>query len=380
MNKIFMNYPDVSFINHLSFEDVCNGMEKDYLEKYHELTGKENTLAAADPIRLILHSCAVTIYQAYQMADRSGKMGLLKYSTGAFLDNLAALKGVKRNQAIEAVTTVRFVLSAVQKTDIKIPPGTRIRSDHLFFSTAKESIIISGELEIDVPVRCQEAGDIGNGIPAGIMTTLVDPINYIKSVFNTEPTGGGANEESDEDLAERIFLAPSGYSVAGPEDAYRYWIQTFSQRIGDTCIRSNAPGEVNIYVMFEDGTLPEDTFLRGLEQYLSSSHIRPLTDKVAVKPVEVVEYDIDATYYIPRSLQSMENTIKENVEKACKGYISWQKNQIGRDINPSYFTHLLIEAGAKWAEIRLPIQQTVPEYAVAAPEAVNLVYGGLEDD
>ena len=40
-------------------------------------------LAPADPDRLILYSCAVAIYQGLQYEDKAGKMGLLKYSTGA---------------------------------------------------------------------------------------------------------------------------------------------------------------------------------------------------------------------------------------------------------------------------------------------------------
>ena len=70
-------------------------------------------LAPADPDRLILYSCAVAIYQGFQYEDKAGKMGLLKYSTGEFLDNLAAFKGVKRNEAVPASTILRFTLAAV---------------------------------------------------------------------------------------------------------------------------------------------------------------------------------------------------------------------------------------------------------------------------
>ena len=100
--------PEVSFIDGISFADLQEKMIQDYQEKFKELTGKDVTLAPADPYRLILYSCAVAIYQAYQYGDRAGKMGLLKYSTGSFLDNLAALKGVRRNEPSAAQATVRF--------------------------------------------------------------------------------------------------------------------------------------------------------------------------------------------------------------------------------------------------------------------------------
>ena len=61
-------------------------MVSDFEKRYRELTGNTMTLAAADPYRLILYACAVAIYQGYQYTDKAGKMGLLKYSTGDFLD------------------------------------------------------------------------------------------------------------------------------------------------------------------------------------------------------------------------------------------------------------------------------------------------------
>ena len=95
--KKLSEYPDVSFIDAVSFSQLQEQMIKDYEDKYREETGKDISLAQADPYRLILYSCAVAVYQGYQYEDRAGKMGLLKYSTGDFLDNLAALKGVSRS-------------------------------------------------------------------------------------------------------------------------------------------------------------------------------------------------------------------------------------------------------------------------------------------
>ena len=53
-------------------------------------------------------------------------MGLLKYSTGEFLDNLAAFKGVKRNEAVPASTILRFTLAAVLSREAVIPVGARL--------------------------------------------------------------------------------------------------------------------------------------------------------------------------------------------------------------------------------------------------------------
>ena len=139
------NYPDVTFIEAISFEKLKESMISDFEKRYRELTGNTMTLAAADPYRLILYACAVAIYQGYQYTDKAGKMGLLKYSTGDFLDNLAALKGITRNEAVPSRTTMRFTLSAVQSRKAVIPKGTRLKGQELYFETVEEGEIPAGE-------------------------------------------------------------------------------------------------------------------------------------------------------------------------------------------------------------------------------------------
>ncbi len=87
-------YPEVSFIDGMMFDQFLENMIQNYQRKYQDLTGKEEKLAPAQPERLILYSAAVVLYQALQYIDRGGKNGLLKYSSGKYLDNLAALKQV----------------------------------------------------------------------------------------------------------------------------------------------------------------------------------------------------------------------------------------------------------------------------------------------
>ena len=62
------------------------------------------------------------------------------------------------------------------------------------------------------------------------------------------------------------------------------------------------------------------------------------------------------------------------------GYVRWQR-VIGRDVNPSKLLSLVVEAGAKRAEIAAPAFAPVASTAVAELEgALQVRYGGLEDD
>ncbi|MDY3230604.1 MAG: baseplate J/gp47 family protein [Clostridiaceae bacterium] len=369
--------PEVSFIDGISFADLQEKMIQDYQEKFKELTGKDVTLAPADPYRLILYSCAVAIYQAYQYGDRAGKMGLLKYSTGSFLDNLAALKGVRRNEPSAAQATVRFTLSAVLSKTAEIPKGTRVKGIDLYFETIDPAEILAGNLYVDVAVKCQTAGSIGNGFLPGDIQTLVDPLPYILSIRNITQSSGGTDRETDEELAERVYLSPSSYSTAGPQSAYEYWVKTYSPAISECRIISEAPGEVDIYVA-ENGEIPSDGFVKGLTEYLENSSVRPLTDKVVVKKPEIVNYEIEFTYYIQSADRNKETTIKAEVENACNNYIAWQRH-IGRDITPTQLIYELIKAGAQSVEVTKPSYTELTEAQIAVAGAPVVTYGGLRD-
>lgn len=373
-------YPEISFVEGTSFEQFLSELLETYQKKYLELTGRDVALPEADPIRLILYSCSVLLYQGMQYIDRAGKMGLLKYSTGEFLDNLAALKKVERLSAQTAQAKVRFTLSALREESVSIPAGTRVKGRELFWATQEYGEIPAGSQTVELLVRCLTAGSIGNGLLPGEINILVDPINYIAKIENTAVSEGGEDQETDEALADRIYLAPSAYTTAGPEDAYRYWTMSYSSAIADCKIYSENPGEVDIYVMLQDGELPETDFLEAVEEYLAKSDKKPLTDLVKVKAPETEEYRIDATYYIRSSDRDMADTIQKQAEDACKSYVSWQQGAIARDINPSRLMYELMRAGVKWVDIRSPVFTEITGAKIAKASEVNLVYGGLQDD
>lgn len=376
MKKI-RDYPDISFINEISFTQLQDQMIRDYEEKYRDLTGKDASLAAADPYRLILYACAVSLYQGYQYEDKAGKMGLLKYSTGNFLDNLGSLRGVLRNEARPARTILRFTLAETISQTAVIPAGIRVKGLDLYFETTEQGQIPAGDLTADVPAQCQTVGTAGNGFIAGEIRTIVDPLPYTLSVVNMETTTGGANRETDEELAERIYLAPSSYSTAGPGMAYEYWVKTFNPSIGECRVRSETPGEVDIYVTI-DGEIPEDSFLEQLEAYLEDSSIRPLTDHVVVKKPEAVSYDINLTYYVRENDRDAEETIKKAVDTAVGNYTAWQK-KVGRDITPAQLVYEVMQAGAQSVDVTQPVYTQLGDSQIAMVGTVKIDYGGLRD-
>jgi len=384
IKKALADFPEVSFIDNMSLEEVKEFYQNAMKEKYRELTGKELVMKEADPIRLIAYADCLLLYQIAQYADRAGKMALLKYSYGDYLEDVGAFKGTERLQGAAAMTKLCFTLSMERNNVVVIPAGTRVTAgDGIYFETMDILEIPSGEVAGEVNAVCKEKGIKGNGYRAGELKVLVDPVPYVDKVENLTATEGGADLESDENLAERIYLAPSSWSTAGPDDAYKYWVKTFDPAITDVRVESEEPGNVEIYFILEGGQLPDEAMAEELASYLQDENIRPLTDHVAVQAPEVQEYEISLTYYVNESDRMKAASIQEKVNAAVQEYAAWQKEKIGRDINPDQLRKMVISAGAKRVTVESPDFKRIPRSSIAllsGSKDAEVLYGGVEDD
>lgn len=375
------NFPDISFIENTTIDELLTQMIDDFLTKYEEITGEKISLAQANPYRLILYASAVQIYQAMQYTDYAGKQSFLTYATGDFLDNLAAMRGLTRIEATAAVTILQFSISAPIASAVSIPAGTRVTNGNdVYFATDEYAEIRPGQTSVTVSATCTEAGLTGNGFAIGELNTVVNTLPYIVTVTNTVATSGGADRESDDNLKERIYSVPGSYSTAGPAGAYIFHTKSVSSEIGDVAVSSPNPCEVVVKFIMADGSLPSAAMIQKVQDYLNNNDIRPLTDVVTVGAPNTATYNINITYYIGASDTSAVSTIQEDVAAAVSAYNIWQTEKIGRDINPSYLIKKIMEAGAKRVVVNSPVFTAVDESTVVKTGTVTVNYGGVESD
>ena len=372
------NVPEVSFIDNLTLAQVREQIIQDYATKYRELTGEDAVLSDADPIRLVLLTFAQQFYQGLQYVDWAGKKNLLKYSFGEALDNLAANKGIQRNPASYATTTLQFTLQNARTSATSIPAGTRVStSAGVYFMTSSYVEIPAGQLTATVQGVALDAGVEANDIPAGSIGQIVDPVPYIYAVVNTTPSVGGADIENDESLTERLYLYPSSYSTAGAEAAYIYWAKTYRSDVSDVMAYSPAAGKVTVLFLL-DGGIPNASDVAGMTQHLSAKTIRPLTDQLTVQAPSIVTYNLALAYYIDSANAAQATAIQARVAAAIADYKAWQQ-AIGRDINPSQLIRRVMEAGAKRVEVTSPVYTPVNPTSVAVAGTETVSYGGLEE-
>ena len=381
ISKLY-NLPDISFVDDITYEQILNDMVADYETKYQEITGRKITLRPGDKEHIHLRIEAGQYYQMYQIMDNAAKMNLLKYSKGNFLRHLGAFKKTFIQEPKPAVVTARFTLSEVRKDVIYIPQGTRITAgDGVYFATDDYAEVKAGDSFVDIDCTCESVGEVGNDYIPGHIEIIVDPVPYVASVTNTTKSEGGSGEESEESFRERIFLAPSSYSVAGPADAYEYWVKQYnSAAIEDVKIYEPTEAVVDIRILLNGGALPSQTFCSGCLEYLKENPIIPLTDNDIVAAPDVVNYNLKAVYYIARSDLNNIAVIQESIEAAKDTYLNWQRTKIGRDINPDALTEFVRAAGGKRVVITSPVFTPIPETSIAIEKSVEFVYGGIEDD
>lgn len=380
---IFDSYPKVDFIEGITAEKLEAEMLSAFQRKRKELTGVDEVIPQSDDRRIILATCAYYLFHAYEQIDFSGKMGLLKYSKGAYLDNLGAFKGLQRLKAKKAISTLRFTLSGAQASNSVVPKGTKVSTeDGLTFETIKELIISKGEITGDVDSECNIPGIIGNGYKARTITKPVDNIPYVQSVQNITESSSGVDLESDEDFRERIYQYPDSYTNGGTKRSYEYWIKKASQHIKDVYLgkRPNST-EIDVVLLWDNETGQySDNDLAEVKDAIDWDKMPVFTDTLTFKKPTAKDYSIDLDYYLYESDKYREAEIKKAVEESVKDYIAWQRSKLGRDINQNELVRRCMVSGAKRVVVRNPNFTTVQGIEIANCTSMSVTFKGWEDD
>lgn len=374
-----MILPDIDFVDtnaEATLDRIVQG--------YEAAAGRK--LGEADPIMLFLKTIAYENVLLRNAIDFTGKQNLLFYAEGDYLDHLGFLLDIERNEAKKSLTTLRFTLASVQPSNIIIPLNTKVSDGNYTFQTTEVTQIVAGQLTVDVGAESVISGDETNNISIDRINQFIDVIPYVEKVSNLTDTSGGANTESDDSYKKRIALAPSSFSVAGPYESYKFWALTANQNIIDVVVVNKEErtqdiqyaGVVEVYPLIKNGQPATVEILGQVLEILSNKKVRPLTDKVETLAPIQVDYTIDLKYYIHTDDGANANIIQSKVSNAVQNFIEWQYEKLGRDINPSELTRLIVNAGAKRVDIISPIFTALDEFEIGNNISVNIVFDGFE--
>lgn len=374
--------PEYQFIP-VDAEDVVSFL----IAGYEEIM--ETTVRPASKERLYIEWVASIVIHERALTNYAANQNIPSRADGENLDALAEVFHSKeRPGAKAAVSNVLFSISQTMDTAILIPSGTRVTdsSGTLIWETQNDAYIPIGETSVEIPVRCQTAGTIGNGYAIGQINNLVDIFDYYSECRNITVSDGGADRADDDTFYGLLRDSMDAYSTAGARGAYEYWAKQVSTEIADVLAVSPTPCVVNLYVLMNDGTIAGEEIKRAVLEACSENERRPLADLVSVEDAEIVPYDISFTYYLRNGQTKSAAAIETAVDEAVKKYIAWQCARLGRDINPDELREYLYHTGVKRVELVSPVftalrdgrDKTIPQ--VASVGSITIRNGGYEDE
>lgn len=364
-----------------------NALVSQLISAYEKIAGI--TVMPASPERLFIQWIAGVIIQERVLNNYTGNQNLPSRASGQNLDALGELFYIKeRPPAQPSVCTMRFYISAVQPSAVLVPSGTQVTGTgiELVWQTTADAYIAVGDTYVDVMVQCMTAGIIGNGYAVGQIDTIVEPYAYYDHCENITESDAGSDTSSDEEYYKLMRESGDAYSNAGAKGGYIYFAKQVSRGIADVVANTPSDGQVNLYVLMNDGTGASAEVKNAVLAACNDDFVRPLTDYVVVADPEPVTYNIQFTYYIPNNLSLSATEVETAVNNTVDEYVKWQYGKLGRDINPSYLLGLLMQTGIKRVTLDFPAftalrdgsDNTVPQ--VASVGTVTITNGGYENE
>jgi|SRR5476649_1131 len=196
----------------------------------------------------------------YGYLDWIAKQGVPFTSSGEFLEAWAALKKVYRKTASYAVGAVTFVGTPGTVLDA----GTEVaRGDSATF-TVQATATVGSSGTVVVTVQADLAGEAGN-TPIGSLMTLGTSLAGIQSSGAvTAVITGGADQELDEALFDRMIDAYQATANGGSKSDYVTWAEDIP---GVTRAWSKpngfGTGTIVLYVMLDDANAAYGGFPQG---------------------------------------------------------------------------------------------------------------------
>lgn len=364
------------------YETILQESKESYEKLYYEETGKKIELAESDEAMIMLRTWAYRETLFRINANEAAKKNLLLYATGPHLDHLGSFYGVTRLESKKAGVKLLFTFQAPLPVPLLIGEvQVKTADSKLVFRVVESKTAPAGATSIEVTAECQTAGESGNGYPPGTISNLNTPLPYLESVNNSIESSGGADQESDRNFRERIYIRPDSSATTGSRDAYTYWTRTAHQDITDVALTSPAPGIVRVYPLLKAGELPDSPMLERVAATLNRSTIKTFTDKIEVAQPEIIRYSIEIELQIRESHIALSPEIMKKASRIVRGWQEELRIAMGRDIVPEELIRdLQYIEGVYRVQILSPAYSKIESHQVAQAHSTSINITGSVDE
>ncbi len=239
-----------------------------------------------------LYAAAAQIHALQVQAQWVLDQSFPQTAQGEYLDRQAALRGLTRGVATCAKGRLRFGVSDAASGDLSVPAGTVcMTAGGVRFATTEDGVLPAGALYTDIPAQAVEPGRSGNAAANTVTIMAAMPMG-IRACTNPEPFAGGDDQESDQQLRQRVLDSyrrlPNGANAAYYEQtALSYDGVAAASAVG----RPRGVGSVDLYVATDAG-IPEPELLERIGDFLQKR--REISVDLQVKAPVSAPVDIAA--------------------------------------------------------------------------------------
>jgi phage-related baseplate assembly protein len=337
-------------------------------------------IAPADVETLLINGLAYRELLLRAQVNETARQNLVSFARGASLEFLGELVGVTRLPASSALCTIEFAL-VPGHNGVTIPQGLRVQSTDgkTIFQTIEERVCPVGTLTVQIICEAMDPGTAANDYAINTINIILDPQAFVSTAQNIDITKGGGDEETDDALRTRIKLAPSIFSVAGPDDAYIYHAKSASPLIVDVKVTSPNPGEVHLFPLLGGGQLPTPEILQAIQDKCNAKKIRPLTDTVITAAPTIINYSIVVDLTLLTT--AVQASTQAAVLAILQAYINTRENRLGLDVVRSKISSLASIEGVYDASVTTPATNIVAnpdEFTNCTGITVNII--GTHDE
>ncbi len=309
------------------FEDIYS----EALDRIRETNPDYTALLPADP--------GITILDAHlYILQRLGeKLNLLPHaSLIAWVNYL----GVKAKLPTPAKATVVVEFEEPLPEQLIIQKGTRFISEEgITFLSTEEVVAPAGSTQVSVPLECEEKGSSGN-VPAYHINNTWERLPYVKSIYNLQPAAGGYDAEPQEEALDRGRKIIRHLWRAITPDDYEELARSVEGIYKAKAI--DRLGEINLYLLSQDGQSANDELIRNVKSFLEDKRISGVSLKVY--GAQIKEISVEARVKL-RAGATLSQAIAEASSK-LGGYINPKGWEWGRKVAVSEVLALLEEVSA----------------------------------
>lgn len=297
-----------------TYDEIYNRMKSAYEQE------SGNTFNEASDIAIRLKVLAGEIYNTQINMEWMKRQMFAESATGECLNKLAVQRGIERKPAQKSVGELTFFISEPVDHDIHIPRGTvaaTLDDVPVRYVTTENEEIASGNTLVSIYAEAEEAGSRGN-VGIGKVVAGVSMPAEIERVSNREQFAGGTDEETDEQLRNRIrdsyLRLPNGTN-----SAYYEQLALTVNGISKACAagKTRGAGTVDVFVS-GNGERASSQAVAEAQALISGK--RELNVDVRVESATMVEYDLDVIVY--KKSQFSADEVREKCDGAFREYVN----------------------------------------------------------